>query len=98
MLSATEMDLEKICFSMRTVKVLKRGDLKSLDDLISLTVDEFREIPGCGEKTFKEVKATLRDLGLSFSPISLRKTSPEEIQTLKIALLKNSEQPKEPRL
>lgn len=67
-----DLILSEIPLSRSTSMALERASLKTIGDVVALTEVEIREIPKMGNKSLTELKNILLELGLTFSPISLK--------------------------
>jgi len=56
--------LEDLKFSNRTKNSLKKGKIKTLEDLAKATKDELKNIPGMGNKCLEEIEEKIGILGL----------------------------------
>lgn len=57
--------IEELSFSTRTLNVLKKGRLKTVENLIALSEDELINLEGMGEKGLKEIKKAIGNFGLT---------------------------------
>jgi len=55
--------------SIRVINCFKTANVRTIDDLVSLTESELARIPGLGRKSVNEVKSTLSELGLSLADV-----------------------------
>jgi DNA-directed RNA polymerase subunit alpha len=57
--------LETLSFSTRTMNVLEKNKLKTVEDLIKFSEEELLNLEGMGEKGVKEIKKTVGNFGLT---------------------------------
>jgi DNA-directed RNA polymerase subunit alpha len=57
--------VETLSFSTRTMNVLEKSNIKSVDDIVSMTEEELMNLDGMGEKGLKEIKKAVGNLGLT---------------------------------
>ena len=62
-----EMTIEELDLSVRSSKCLKRGGIKTLDELINKSEEEMMKVRNLGKKSFDEVKEKLQSLGFDLS-------------------------------
>lgn len=62
----TPIDLCDLDMAVRTYNCLKRAGIESLNELSDYTEDEIRNIPGLGNKSFKEIKNIMVALNIEF--------------------------------
>jgi len=60
-----EMPIEKLSFSTRTMNVLEKSGIKTVEDLAALSEEELMNIEGMGEKGAKEIKKAIGNFGLT---------------------------------
>lgn len=63
--ASEEISIESLSFSTRTLNVLEKSNIKTVKDLIAKTEDELMNIEGMGEKSIKEIKKAVGNLGLT---------------------------------
>jgi DNA-directed RNA polymerase alpha subunit len=87
------MYLDWFHFSMRTLNVIRKANLETIIDVISLTEVQFNRLAGCGSKTTREMKKFLNTNGLDFSPVPINELTKLEICSLHklLALRENRE-------
>jgi len=57
--------IEELSFSTRTMNVLEKNNLKTVEDLIALNEEELINLEGMGEKGVKEIKKAVGNFGLT---------------------------------
>ena len=75
--------IEDIGFSVRAYNCLKRYGINHLEDLSSITEEEFLKINGLGKKTVDEIKATMGEHGISFKDGAEIKIEGEDFPKIK---------------
>ena len=64
-----DMTIEELDLSVRSYNCLKRAGIQTVQDLASKSEDDMIKVRNLGEKSLKEVKEKLIELGLGFKPI-----------------------------
>jgi DNA-directed RNA polymerase subunit alpha len=59
------VSIESLSFSTRTMNVLEKGNIKTIEDIIAMTEEELMNIEGMGEKGAKEIKKAVGNFGLT---------------------------------
>lgn len=57
--------VESLSFSTRTMNVLEKSNIKTVEDLIAMTEEELMNVEGMGEKGLKEIKKAVGNFGLT---------------------------------
>lgn len=57
--------VESLSFSTRTMNVLEKSSIKTVEDLIAMTEEELMNVEGMGEKGIKEIKKAVGNFGLN---------------------------------
>ena len=63
--NAKGVSIESLSFSTRTMNVLEKSDIKTIEDLVAMTEEELMNIEGMGEKGAKEIKKAVGNFGLT---------------------------------
>jgi DNA-directed RNA polymerase subunit alpha len=62
---ARGVSIESLSFSTRTMNVLEKSNIKTIEDLIVMTEEELMNLEGMGEKGAKEIKKAVGNFGLT---------------------------------
>ena len=62
---AKGVSIESLSFSTRTMNVLEKSNIKTIEDLIAMTEEELMNIEGMGQKGAKEIKKAVGNFGLT---------------------------------
>ncbi len=62
-----EMTIEDLELSVRSFNCLKRANINTVEDLISMTPEEMMKVRNLGKKSYDEVRAKLNSLGLDLA-------------------------------
>ena len=62
-----EMSIEELELSVRSFNCLKRAGIATVEDLTNKSEAEMMKVRNLGKKSFDEVTAKLRSLGLNFA-------------------------------
>ena len=62
-----EMSIEELELSVRSFNCLKRAGIATVEDLTNKTEADMMKVRNLGKKSFDEVTAKLRSLGLDFA-------------------------------
>lgn len=62
-----EMTIEDLELSVRSFNCLKRANINTVEDLISMTSEEMMKVRNLGKKSYDEVRAKLNSLGLDLA-------------------------------
>lgn len=57
--------VESLSFSTRTMNVLEKSNIKTVDDLVAMTEEELMNVEGMGQKGLKEIKKAVGNFGLT---------------------------------
>ncbi|HLM84502.1 MAG TPA: DNA-directed RNA polymerase subunit alpha [Candidatus Bathyarchaeia archaeon] len=57
--------IESLSFSTRTMNVLEKSNIKTIEDLVAMTEEELMNVDGMGEKGLKEIKKAVGNFGLT---------------------------------
>jgi len=60
--------IDELGLSVRSFNCLKRADINTMGELLSHTESDMREMRNLGEKSFQEILAKVKELGLHFRP------------------------------
>lgn len=63
------LTLADLDLSTRAMTILKRADIRTLNDLINTTEEDFYHVRGCGMTTINEIRNKLAEHGLSLKEI-----------------------------
>lgn len=67
---------------------LKRNDILTIDDLMTYTEDQFANLSYVGEKTVKEAKELLSEMGCSFAPFNFKSENKDLVHKKTINLVR----------
>jgi DNA-directed RNA polymerase subunit alpha len=62
---AKSVSIESLSFSTRTMNVLEKSGVKTIEDLIAMTEEDLMNIEGMGQKGAKEIKKAVGNFGLT---------------------------------